>query len=98
MGNSKINKLYTKPGERPVGDWFVRNNDASAWHFDDLTGAISVVKNGPGEEFYYEEWELIRDRAWRIDADGHKWTLEETHNALYELRDDFDRYSAESPL
>lgn len=76
MGNSKINKLYTKPGERPVGDWFVRNNDASAWHFDDLTGAISVVKNDTkgGED---EEWALICDCAIRIDADGTNGLLKQ---------------------
>ena len=98
MEAKKINKIYAKPGECPAGEWFVRNSDAQAWHFADLTGSISVVKNGPGEEFYYEEWMLIRDVAYRIDAEGHKWTLEETDDALYEFRDDFDRFGADSPL
>ena len=95
--SEKLHQLFDKKkGERPAGEWFVRNHDLTEWH---LTGIseIAIVREGTGEEFYYESWELVSDRAYRIDEDGHRWALLETDEALFEYRDDFDLFGAESP-
>ena len=97
MGKT-IKMLYSKPGRRAAGSWFVKTQDLSAWHIAFLENDIITVKNGPGEEFYYESWEMLKDVAYAVDKDGFNWTLMETKDALYAVREDFDRFGEESPL
>ena len=93
-----IRELYRKRGSRPAGSWFVTTQNLSDWHIAFLKNDIINVKNGPGEEFYYESWDSLKDAACRIDGEGYNWCLLETDEALYEAREDFDRFGEESPL
>ena len=97
MGKT-IKMLYSKPGRRAAGSWFVKTQNLSDWHIAFLKNDIITVKNGPGEEFYYESWENLKDAAYGVDKDGLNWTLMETKDALYAVREDFDRFGDESPL
>ena len=93
-----IRELYRKSGRRPVGSWFVNTQNLTNWHILFLATDIATVKNGPGEEFYYESWERLKDAAYRVDGEEFNWNLLETDEALYEVREDFDRFGEESPL
>ena len=97
MGKT-IKMLYNKPGRGPVGSWFVKTQNLGEWHIAFLENDIITAKNGPGEEFYYESWETLKDVAYAVDKDGFNWTLLETKDALYAIREDFDRFGEESPL
>lgn len=92
-----IHQLY-KRGSYPVGSWFVLNQNLSNWHIAFLKTDIINVKNGPGEEFYYESWDALKDAAFRVDQEGYNWCLLEADNTLYEVREDFDRFGEDSPL
>ena len=58
---------FGKPGSRPAGSWFVTTQNLSNWHIAFLKNDIINVKNGPGEEFYYESWDSLKDAAYRVD-------------------------------
>ena len=47
---------------------------------------------------YHESWDRLKEAAYRVDGEGYNWNLLETDEALYEAREDFDRFGEESPL
>lgn len=54
---------------------FAHAFDAAFWGIAQNDSDWMTVMNGPDEEWYWDAWQSVLDRAFHIDPNGNKWYL-----------------------